>query len=324
VEERKEIINRYVSKGIRTRKAAAIAGIARSSYYYKPKGGKKGKRPSSFSYRTDGSIIHNHLIIKKIKELISEDFIDYGYDKVTACLKEDNILINRKKVFRLMKENKLLFKKVRPNNSSKKYVKFTQPYPGFPLQNIEIDIKYIYIAGLRSNAYLITIIDVFSRRALVWDLAYSMKSKRVIKLFNQLIKNYLQPRNLFVSNFKITLRSDNGSQFVAHNVKEYLLENHIDHEFIKPATPQQNSYIESFHSTVQKLVCQKFEFESLKHAKDIFENFYKTYNNKRILKCILYKTPTLFFDLAESHLVSVVYDIKSKKQLFFFRKKQAA
>lgn len=324
MEERKEVINRFVSRGLTTAKASSIAGMSRSTYYYKPKGGVRGKKPSTFSYTVDGSIVCNDMIINRIKEIISDDFIDYGYDKVTACLRWENLIINPKKVYRLMSENRLLNPKICRQKSNKKYIQFRQPYPGFPLQNLEIDIKYIYIAGLKVNAYLITILDVLSRKALVWDMALSMKSDRVIDLFNSLIDKYLQPRNLFASDLTITLRSDNGSQFIANKVRQFLLDNHIGHEFILPATPQQNAYIESFHSSVEKLVCQKFDFESLKHAKEVFLNFFDTYNFRRILKCIGYLTPDQFFNLVEEEGAVVTYNIKSKKQLIFFRKKQVA
>ncbi len=75
--------------------------------------------------------------------------------------------------------------------------------------------------------------------------------EQVVQMIDQLILNYLQPKNILV-----TIRSDNGSQFVAKTVREHLKKNQIFQELIKPATPEQNGYIESFHSTVEKLVCR--------------------------------------------------------------------
>jgi transposase InsO family protein len=185
-----------------------------------------------------------------------------------------------------------------------------------------VDIKYIYIRGDNRNAYLITILDVLTRDALVWSLDYSMKSWQVIKLIDRLILNYLQPRELLKKNIQVTIRNDNGSQFVAKTVREHLKNNQILQEFIKPATPKQNGYIESFHSTVEKLVCQKFEFESLAHARKVFNDFYETYNKKRILKCLLNKTPEEFLKDWENNKLAVSYDVITKKQKFFFREEQ--
>jgi len=321
MEERKELINRYVFKGLSVQKACTQSGFSRSGYYYKASDSKRGKPATNSTQKLDGSWVDNSIIIEKIKEIINSDFIDYGYRKVGILLQKE-YLINHKKVYRLMKENRLLNPKKRTPSSLKSYVKYSQPYPAYPFNCLEIDIKYIYIAGDNMNAYLITILDVLSRKALVWELDFSMKSDKVLKLFDKLIETYLQAEDLLNKKMSVILRSDNGSQFIAKKVQKYLKENHLVQEFIKPATPEQNGYIESFHSTVEKLVCQKFEFESLANAIDTFTQFYETYNNKRILACLDNKTPNEFLELFAQNLVDVTYSIKKKKQSFNFRKQQ--
>lgn len=322
MEERKEIVNRYVQKGLKVEKAASIAGFSRSSYYYKGNGGIRGRRASNQTIKKDGTKVENTEIIAIIKEIIREDFIDYGYEKVTAELRKRGYIINKKKVYRLMKENQLLNPQKRSIKRRKTYAKYIQPCAAQPFEELEIDIKYIYIRGDRRNAFLITILDTFSRKALVWDLAYTMKSKRVIELINKLILEYLQPEDLLNKKVSVTLRSDNGSQFIAKIFRKHLAENQIFQEFIKPATPEQNGHIESFHSTVEKLVCHKFEFENIYHARTIFKNFYETYNAKRILKCLLFNAPNDFLNLWNNKKMGVTYNVKNKKQYFFFREKQ--
>jgi len=322
MEEHKEIVNRHISKGMKVEKAAHLAGFSRSSYYYCSNGRKPGKKPTTTTLKSNGVAIENSVLVKDIKDIISPDFIDYGYEKVTAELHKKGYIINRKKVYRLMKENRLLNPKHSTPKQLKNYVNFSQPYPSQPFEVLEIDIKYIYIRGDRRNAYLITILDVFTRNALVWDLSFSMKSNQVTRLIDRLILKHLQPAELLMKNIRVTIRSDNGTQFVAKKVREHLQKNQIFQEFIKPSTPQQNGYIESFHSTVEKLVCSKYEFESLRHAREVFNKFYETYNSKRILKCLLNKTPKEFLKEWENDKLMVVYNIKTKKQKFFFREKQ--
>lgn len=323
MEERKEIVNRYIQKGMKAAKAAHMAGFSRSGYYYRPKGGKRGKKPTHTTQKTGFLPVENTVLVQDIKEIISPDFIDYGYEKVTAKLRDKGYVINKKKVYRLMKQNRLLNPKPVTPKQLKEYVRFSQPSPAQPLEMLEIDIKYIYIRGDRRNAYLITIEDIFTRAALSWTLSYSMKSNQVISLIDQVILGHLQPADLLNKNIQVVIRNDNGSQFVAKNVREHLKENQIYQEFIRPATPQQNGYIESFHSTVEKLVCRKFEFESLNHAREVFHNFFETYNKKRILKCLLYKTPEQFFEEWKKEKFVVVYTTKTKKQKFFLREKQS-
>lgn len=194
-----------------------------------------------------------------------------------------------------MGEHGLLLTKNSSSDTLRTYIKFSQPCPWQPFEILEIDIKYVYIHGERQNAYLITILDTFTRYALIWTLAYSMKSQQVQSSIDRLILEYLQPYDMLKKNVQGTLRSDNGSQFIAKLIRELLKDNQIFYEFIKPRTPEQNGHMESFHSVVEKLVTTKFEFENLVHAQEIFRNFYDTYNNKRILKILLYITHLLNF-----------------------------
>ncbi len=84
MEERKEVVNRYIQKGMKATKAAQIADFSRSGYYYRPNGGRPGKRPALFTLKKDGTLVENFVVVQRVKEIISHDFIDYGYEKVTA------------------------------------------------------------------------------------------------------------------------------------------------------------------------------------------------------------------------------------------------
>jgi hypothetical protein len=78
-----------------------------SSWYYKPTNGRRGIQPSTDTYRKNGEIVKNELVIEDIKKILGEvDF--YGYEKVTWELHDLDYNINKKKVYRLMKEANLL------------------------------------------------------------------------------------------------------------------------------------------------------------------------------------------------------------------------
>ena len=134
MEERKEVVNRYIQKGMKATKAIQIADFSRSSYYYRPNGGKLGKKPASTTLRKDGATVKNTAVVRDIKAIISPDFIDYGYEKATAELHKKGYNINRKKVYRLMKENHLLNPKRVTPKQLKNYVKYSQPYHPVPLK----------------------------------------------------------------------------------------------------------------------------------------------------------------------------------------------
>lgn len=296
MEERKEIVCKIVSEGMTVAKALSMAEIPRSSYYYKSNGKRKGKKPLGFSLK-EGIKVTDKVVINDIKDIVGEDFIDYGYERTTHALRKEGYLINKKKVYRLMKENNLLLKQfTRGTKYPKTYVEFTKPESDHPFHTIEIDIKYIYLAGLKTNSYLITLIDVYTRLALCWTIGMDMKAKRVIALLDELVERWFLPYNIDPAIMKVKLRSDNGPQFISNELKGRLNEMKLNNEFIKPATPQQNGHIESFHNTVSRLVCNKYDFDDLKDANEIFTGFYKTYNEKRIMKAIDYNTPIEHFN----------------------------
>lgn len=83
------------------------SGVNPSNFYYKLKNGKPGRKPSLTSLKTDGSVAANHEIVEEIKNILGIEFLCYGYKPVTDELFDRGYIVNHKKVYRLMKENKL-------------------------------------------------------------------------------------------------------------------------------------------------------------------------------------------------------------------------
>jgi putative transposase len=79
----------------------------------------------------------------------------------------------------------------------------------------------------------------------------------------------------------MSLRNDNGSQFIANAVREYLKEKGVYQKFSHVATPEDNAYIEALHSNLQREVIDRFEFECIYHAQMVIDRYYKWYNEKR-------------------------------------------
>jgi len=321
MEERKEIIRTHVAKGVKVDFAARLAGISKSTYYYKHKEGKPGRRPSTHTLNMQtNSLMPNEKVVQTIKNIIGSEFMENGYRKVAYELKDMGFCIGKTKTCRLMKAKGLMLPRKR--KGSRVYVRFTQPLPLMPFQHMEMDIKFIYIRGDRKSALLITILDTFTRVALAWRLQYSIKHTSVADLFTSVIENWLLDfAPCFDDSISVTLRSDNDGRFNAIALKEFLCQNFINHEFILPATPQQNAHIESFHSIVEQLVCKKYEFSSIAEAKNTFERFYQTYNYRRTISSILYLPPMTFLKECLKNNIGVqMRKEKGKiKQKFFFR-----
>lgn len=286
------IANQFIAEGHPKKLVLDTVDIARSSYYYRPKQAvsKQGAPASEYTFFLSGKKVSNQTVVEQIIEVLSEEFVDYGYLKVTHYLRQTfNYRINPKKVYRLMRENQLLNKVKARKKSKRNWVKNLLPDTKEAFDYLEFDIKYVYIAGLNRNALLLTIIDVNTRWVMAHVLMWQLKHQQVIELFDQVFEVYPLPKHFYV-------RNDNGSQFEAKAVQLYFQQKRITQEFCKPATPEQNAHIESYHSIVEKVVCQRYEFETLKECQNTFNRFVKFYNNKRIHSGVGYQSPRQYLD----------------------------
>lgn len=320
MEQRKEIVRHFVSLGFPVVKAVGVTNISKSTYYYKPNGRLKGKKPSVETVCSDQRLPNEMVVTQIEKILLQDDFIDYGYQRTCQKLKKLGFKINHKKVYRLMKENKLLYPKRKTGAPrTRNFVKYTTPEYKHPFATIEVDIKYIYIEGARRHAYLVTLLDTFTRIAIDWSIGYQMKNTMISPLINRSLENELVKPYAEKSTLKI--RTDNGPQFISLQLAKTLQQLPVDQEFIQPATPQQNGHVESFHHTIKRLVTDKFIFQDLDEAKSTLCRFYNTYNNVRIMKSILYCSPMEFLKIWEEGKIGI--EERKKQQIFFFRERQS-
>lgn len=318
MEQRKEMIRHFVFQGLSVVKAAAVAGVSKSSYYFKPTGGKKGNKPSSFTVK-DEIPLPDQEVKARIKDILSEEYIDYGYHRTTTLLQREGYKIGDKKVYRLMKEEKLLYSAIKAGRSLKReFVKYTVPKLEAPFKTLEMDIKYFKIDRLGKFAYLLTLIDPFTRIAVEWRLDFTMKSYQVAELVKRAIQR-LCLQNWMVD--KIVIRTDNGPQFISTILSEGIKDLPVKQEFIRPGTPQQNAHIESFHNTLENLIVKRNYFYSLDEATEVLKLFYDTYNKKRIMHSILGFAPEEFLQLWKLNLVEIKRD-KNNKEKFFIRESQ--
>ena len=257
--------------------------LSKSSFYYKPSDRKRGAKPSMVTIKQDGTIVDNIVVIEEIKDILSQEFCCYGYHNVTDELRGKHYIINDKKVYRLMDEQNLLLGKVIRTSGKRKFVQHRKIEATRPMEYLCLDIKHVWVAGEARNYYLLTVLDVYSRIALEQIFQKSVKKIDVINVFRRINKKF---------GIKgVTIRNDKGSQFIANDVKQFLRAAEANQEFTHVATPEENSYIEAFHSIVQREVIDRFEFQSFYEAKSTLEAHRDWYNNRR-RHAILGMTPS--------------------------------
>lgn len=266
------MIEQYKDKAS-VEKLCLWADVAQSSLYYHALTGHKGIRPGTHTMTASFGLVENSAVLEQIRAVLSMDYCVYGYRKMTEELKDLQYLINHKKVYRLMKENRLLSGKRITVQGIRKWVRHHRIEAKRPMEYLCLDIKYIWVEGERRWYYQLAIMDVFSRRILCWIFQRSFRSKNVVALMRWL--------DLRFGLKGVIIRSDNGSQFIAHKVREVLQSLEAQQEFTHIATPEENAYIEAFHSIQRRELIDRHSFSSYYGAKQHIEKYLPWYNCKR-------------------------------------------
>ncbi len=283
-------MNEYRSRGITVTRMLHLLGIPESTYYRKRsmihlKRGRKNSQTTCLSVGNDIVRIPDTQILLVIEELLEREFVCYGYKKVTKYLQRSGYIINRKKVFRLMKENDLLNHTYNYRSPARR-VADPIVTVNAPNEIWEMDIKYIYIQGENRTTYFFAMIDCFTREVVGKYLGYHCTSDDVKKAMDFAFLDRGIER---ISHVRI--RSDNGTQFVSRTVELFLSSSNIAHERIHPAAPREDAHIESFNSILEKEVIRRFEFSSFEDAENTISRFIEFYNNERLHSAIDYKAP---------------------------------
>lgn len=260
--------------------------LQRSVVYYVNKNNKPGRKPSTLTVFKN-EIVTKERVLTSVKGLLDHEFLSYGYFKISKQLKIDGFVINKKKVYRIMKNYNLLKPQRIRTSGKRNFIKFRKPQSERPLSYFEMDIKYIYIPEERRNAYLLSIIDVHSRKVIGHVFKRSIRKMDVINLW-QSLKSYLNDFK------KITIRNDNGSQFIANDVRSYFHYHNINHEFTNIATPEDDGHIEAFHSILEREFLQRNDYPSFDEMKSAIARFMKCYNEERLHGSLNYRTPEQF------------------------------
>ena len=292
------IINKY-KECVPVSTLTEWTSFARSSWYYKPTNGKRGIQPSTHTCKRDGTKVTNQKVVEEIKKVLGGGLDFYGYEKTTWELHDLDYIINKKKVYRLMKEANLLLIKQRITTQGRRnFVQFRCIDAQKPLEYLTMDIKYVYIDQEKRYAYLLTVLDVYSRFVVGHVLKYSIKKVDVVLLLDGILRG--------ISAKGMIIRNDNGSQFLAHIVRKYLDEMGVIQEFTHIATPDENSYIESHFSILEKEFLRRNWFESLYHARMKIQDYYRIYCYRRKHRSLNRKGPyqyikTFYPEFADKH-----------------------
>jgi transposase InsO family protein len=212
-----------------------------------------------------------------------------------------------------MSENGLL--RDRAQRAPRSYVKYRRVMPSSPLEILEMDIKFVWVEEYRRYAYILTVLDTFTRVPLRWHVGYQIRQAQIRSIWEYIIENYLQSYNCLGKKMQIEIRNDNDSRFIARTVQEFFKENQLIQVFTHPYTPQENGHIESFHAILSERLARQV-FWSLTELEQCLTLFYEKYNNHRLHSSTCYLPPMVFWNCWEQGFIYRIVNEKERKMKF--------
>ena len=229
-----------------------------------------------------------------IQEVVLQHRRRYGIRRVTRIVRGRGMVVNHKRVERMMREDNLLAigkrKFVTTTDSShelKVYLNLAARLEVTGINQLWVaDITYIRLAG--EFVYAAVVIDRFSRRVVGWALERTLAARLAVAALRQAIENRHPGPGL-------VHHSDRGIQYASQEYVDLLCAHQMEPSMSRPANPYDNAFCESFMKTLKQEEIYCNQYRDLEHLHAQMEEFVENYYNRQRLHSALgYRTPEEF------------------------------
>ena len=265
---REAVQEAQATQEVSERRACQVMGQPRSTQRYAVKE-RDGERP----------------LVQKMLELVRRH-PRYGYRRVWALLRIEGFRVNVKRVYRLWRREGLRVpqkqrKKRRLGCSANGCIRHRA-------EHIDHVWAYDFVSDQTVDGRtlkFLTVEDEYTREVLAIEVERSITSTEVIETLRYLFEVRGAPQ---------FIRSDNGPEFIAQALRDWLEGSGVGPLYIEPGAPWENGFNESFNSRFRDELLNRELFTSLKEAKVVTEDYRLGYNHRRPHSSLGYQTPAAF------------------------------
>jgi transposase InsO family protein len=254
--------------GVSERRACAVLGQPRASQRYLVRTREEAKR-----------------LVARMHELVREH-PRYGYRRIWALLRREGWRVNRKRVHRLWRKEGLKVpkkqrKRRRLGSGQNACSRRRAEHPDHVWA---WDFIHDRTEDGRPLKWL-SIVDEYTRECVAFVVDRSLTSEAVLDVLAERFRTRGVPRHI---------RSDNGPEFIAQAIREWLGRVGVATLYVEPGSPWENGYAESFHSRLRDELLEREAFGGLAEAKAHTERWRREYNHHRPHSSLGYLTPAEF------------------------------
>ena len=221
-------------------------------------------------------------LVRRIVEL-ARAYGRYGYRRITALLRREGWRVNTKRVARIWREQGLKVPRRQPkrgrlwlNDGSCVRLRAERP-------NHVWSYDFVFDRTHDGRPMrMLAIVDEYTRECLAIDVARRLSSEDVLERLSELFLKRGTPTYI---------RSDNGPEFTATAVREWLARLGVGTLFIEPGSPWENGYVESFNGKLRDELLNGEIFYTLLEAKVLIEQWRHQYNRIRPHSALNYRPP---------------------------------
>jgi transposase InsO family protein len=227
----------------------------------------------------------------------------YGYRRIAAELRRRGMMVNHKRVARIMREDNLLAVQPRAfvvtTNSRHKLEVYLNLAARMKLTGTNqlwvADITYIRLH--REFVYLAVILDAWSRKVVGWELGRTLAAQLPIAALKKALAERKPPPGL-------VHHSDRGVQYASDDYVRILGQHRMIPSMSRPANPYDNASCESFMKTLKREEIYANEYQDIDDLRANIEAFIDRYYNRQRLHSALGYRPPEEFEQASNQAVN--------------------